>query len=204
MYFYCDVNNLARCEFFIGWSIVCFFHKEDVTPSEVGKVSSGFDFFREIFAHRSVSKKIITVSNRATNIPSNACLSKKLHRNKEPKNLEGGCVGVWVRLWMWVTLDFSPLLLSALTHSHSHPHGKKRLLSRAGKALQDVKAVLPCDGLCVTEAPLCSDIQIERKCIFFSIWSFISRKRTFFYTAPKRTERGRERAQVDAYDDRKR
>ncbi len=44
----------------------------------VGKVSSRFEFFAEIFADRLVPEKIMVVPDRASNILSNAYLLKKI------------------------------------------------------------------------------------------------------------------------------
>jgi hypothetical protein len=45
---------------------------------DVGKVSNGFAFFEKIFVHRLVPQKIIVVLDRASNILSNAHLSKEI------------------------------------------------------------------------------------------------------------------------------
>ena len=52
----------------------------------VGKVSSGLACFGETFARGLVSKKVLSVSNRAMNILSNAYLSKTFHHGNQLEN----------------------------------------------------------------------------------------------------------------------
>ncbi len=54
----------------------------------VGKVSSRFEFFGEIFVYRLVPEKIVVVPGRVSNILSNTYLFKKIYRIKQLKNFK--------------------------------------------------------------------------------------------------------------------
>jgi hypothetical protein len=61
---------------------VWLFH---IAISDVGKVSSGFEYFGKIFAHQLVPNKIMIVPDRESNILSNTYLSKKTYLEKRLK-----------------------------------------------------------------------------------------------------------------------
>ena len=58
------------------------------TATGVGKVSSRFEYFREIFVIRLVSTKLMTVSDRASNILQIRSPSKTFYHEKNPKNFK--------------------------------------------------------------------------------------------------------------------
>jgi superfamily II DNA/RNA helicase len=74
------IENMAK---FLPYIQVAYAVRD---PTNVGKVSSRFEFFGEIFAYRLVPEKIVVVPGRASNILSNVYLSKKFYRTKRLKN----------------------------------------------------------------------------------------------------------------------